>query len=290
MMCRLTSLSQPSCFKRPGPHRDLHSFPTRRSSDLVTRVLDEHAAFAGVEAGMTCGASGQHAIHHVNAKRDVIGDLFGAANAHEIARAVFRKEGGDFGGHGTSDFVRLAHGEAADGVTGEVEIEKLAGAFTAQVGESCALHDAKLPLLDWRAVAVSGFLKVRAGAASPSSGPLERSLRRFARRRSFDAFVEDHGDVGTQGELNFGDFLGREEMFGAVKMRTEAHAFVGNFAKFGKAEDLVAAGIRQNRAGPRHEPMQAAESANQFVTGTKIQMISVSENDFDAELFEHLLS
>src|SRR2546429_2732020 len=47
----------------------------------VTRVLDEHAAFAGVEAGMTCGASGQHAIHHVNAKRDVIGDLFGAANA-----------------------------------------------------------------------------------------------------------------------------------------------------------------------------------------------------------------
>src|SRR2546429_1482826 len=124
-----------------------------------TRVLDEHAAFAGVEAGMTCGASGQHAIHHVNAKRDVIGDLFGAANAHEIARAVFRKEGGDFGSHGTSDFVRLAHGEAADGVTGEVEIEKLAGAFTAQVGESCALHDAKLPLLDWRAVAVSGFLK-----------------------------------------------------------------------------------------------------------------------------------
>src|SRR5207253_5514972 len=70
--------------------------------------------------------------------------------------------------------------------------------------------------------------------------------------------------VGTQGELNFGDFLGREEMFGAVKMRTEAHAFVGNFAKFGKAEDLVAAGIRQNRAGPRHEPMQAAESANQI--------------------------
>src|SRR5438876_1693371 len=55
----------------------------------VTRVLDEHAAFAGVEAGMTCGASGQHAIHHVNAKRDVIGDLFGAANAHEIARAVY---------------------------------------------------------------------------------------------------------------------------------------------------------------------------------------------------------
>src|SRR5437879_13580623 len=79
-------------------------------------------------------------------------------------------------------------------------------------------------------------------------------------------------------------------MFGAVKMRTEAHAFVGNFAKFGKAEDLVAAGIRQNRAGTRHEPMQAAESANQFVTGTKIQMIGVSENDFDDELLEHHLN
>jgi len=36
--------------------------------------------------------------------------------------------------------------------------------------------------------------------------------------------------------------------------------------------------------------MQAAESANQFVTGPKIKMISVSENDLGAQLLERLLS
>src|SRR5207245_9050397 len=46
-------------------------------------------------------------------------DALPISNAHEIARAVFRKEGGDFGGHGTSDFVRLAH-EVTCAMTAEV--------------------------------------------------------------------------------------------------------------------------------------------------------------------------
>src|SRR5207245_11270207 len=58
----------------------------------VTRVLDEHAAFAGVEAGVARGASGEDAIHHVNAQRDVVGDLFRAADAHEIAWSILREK------------------------------------------------------------------------------------------------------------------------------------------------------------------------------------------------------
>ena len=58
-----------------------------------------------------------------------------------------------------------------------------------------------------------------------------------------DAFVEHHRDVGAERELNFGGFLGREEMLGAVEMRAESDAFVGDFAKVGKAEDLESAGI-----------------------------------------------
>src|SRR5207244_11638484 len=81
----------------------------------VTRVLDEHAAFAGVEAGMTCGASGQHAIHHVNVKRDVIGGLFGADNVHVIARAVYRMEDGDVVGLGSSLLVDLVNVDAVEG-------------------------------------------------------------------------------------------------------------------------------------------------------------------------------
>src|SRR5260370_18080037 len=54
----------------------------------VTRVLDEHAAFAGVEASVTRGASGKHAIHHVDAQSDVIGDLLGPAPPHALAQAI----------------------------------------------------------------------------------------------------------------------------------------------------------------------------------------------------------
>src|SRR2546425_9724819 len=91
----------------------------------IARVLDEHAALAGVEAGMTRGASGEDAIHHVNAERNAIGDLLGAADAHEITRVVNGQQRRYFGGHCDGDFVRLADRETPDSVAGKVEIEKL---------------------------------------------------------------------------------------------------------------------------------------------------------------------
>jgi hypothetical protein len=54
----------------------------------VASVLDEHAAFAGVEAGVTSGARGKNAIHHIDAESDVIGELLGTTDTHEIARAI----------------------------------------------------------------------------------------------------------------------------------------------------------------------------------------------------------
>jgi len=72
-------------------------------------------------------------------------------------------------------------------------------------------------------------------------------------------------------------------------MRAEAYALVGNLAQFGKAENLIAAGIGENSARPGHELMQAAELADQFVPGAQIKMIGVGEKDFRAELFERFL-
>ena len=255
----------------------------------VARVLDEHAALAGVEAGVARGARRQDTIHHVNTERDVVGDLFGAADAHEIARAIFGKKRRDFGGHGAGDLVRLANSKAADGVTWKIELEKLAGALAAQIRKSGALYDAELPLLRRLAIFLSGFLKTFAGAASPSRGALQRGFSLVARRGSFNAFVENHCDVGTEGQLNLGGFFGCEQMFGAVEMRSEAHAFIGNFAKFGKAEDLIATGIGQDGAGLGHELMQAAEAANQLMARTQIKMIGVGEDDFRAKFFERFL-
>jgi len=255
----------------------------------VTRVFDEHAAFAGVQAGMARGARRQDAVHHVNAERDVVGDLFGAAHAHEIARTVLWQQSGDFGSHFARGFVRFTDGQAADGVAGKIELEKLASAFTAKVGESRALHDAELPLLRTLAVAASGFLKMFARAAGPGGCTFHGGFGLLAWRGSFNAFVEDHGDVRTERKLNLCGFFRREQVLGAVEVRTKTHAFVGDAAKLGEAENLIAAGVGEDGVRPGHELMQATEAANQFVAGTQIKMIGVGEEDFRAQLFERFL-
>src|SRR5271157_479009 len=68
----------------------------------VARVLDVHAAFAGVEAGVARGARGQHAIHHVNAAGNVIGKLLWAPHTHQVARLFYRKKCCHLRGHFTS--------------------------------------------------------------------------------------------------------------------------------------------------------------------------------------------
>src|SRR5277367_3996149 len=78
-------------------------------------------------------------------------------------------------------------------------------------------------------------------------------------------------------------------MLGAVEVRTERDAFVGDFAQFAEAEYLKAARVGEDRSGPGHKFMQAAEFADEFVAGPQIQMISVGEQDLDAEVFEVLL-
>src|SRR5258708_7273864 len=135
----------------------------------VTRVLDEYSAFAGVEASVTRVASGEHAIHHVNPEGDVVGDLLGAADAHEIAQAILGQQSRCFGGHFTSDFVRLADSESTNGVARKIEIDKLARTFAAQIGKGRPLHDAKLPLAEI-AVAARAFLKIDTRAPRPEIG------------------------------------------------------------------------------------------------------------------------
>src|SRR5580704_16844570 len=65
----------------------------------VTRVLDEHAAFARIETCVAGGARRQYAVHHVDAEGDVVGDLLGLSYAHQVARTVPRQARCDFAGH-----------------------------------------------------------------------------------------------------------------------------------------------------------------------------------------------
>ncbi len=72
-------------------------------------------------------------------------------------------------------------------------------------------------------------------------------------------------------------------------MRTENYTVIGDFAEIGKAENLKAAGISEDRARPGHETVQPPETADSFVAWPKIKMIGVAEQNLNAQLAERLL-
>ena len=78
-------------------------------------------------------------------------------------------------------------------------------------------------------------------------------------------------------------------MLGAVEVRAEAHTFIGDLPQFRETENLVAAGIGEDRAVPRHEFVQAAEFADERMPRPQIQMIRVSKDDLRAERFQRFL-
>ena len=62
----------------------------------ITRILNKHTAFARIEASMPRRSSRQHAIHHVDTERDVIGNLLRLSNAHQVTWPFARQKRGHF--------------------------------------------------------------------------------------------------------------------------------------------------------------------------------------------------
>ena len=251
----------------------------------VTSVLDEDAAVPGEKASVAGAARWEDAIHHVDAAGNVIGDLLGASHAHEVTGLFGGKKRSDFGSDFTGDFVRFADGETADGVAGKIESDKVIGGFAAQMRVRAALNDAEHHLT----LRVSVLAEIFERASGPCEGARGGGGGAVFGGGGFDAFIEYHDDVGAEGKLDFDGAFGREEMFGAVDVRAEGDAVVGDFAKIGEAEDLVAAGVGDDGMRPGHEFMEAAQFANQSGAGAKIQMVGVGEDDLRAEGFEGFL-
>src|SRR5205823_5251891 len=81
-----------------------------------------------------------------------------------------------------------------------------------------------------------------------------------------------------------GGFRG-EGVKGAIQMRAELYAVIGELTEAAQAEDLKAAGIGEDGVGPGHETMQTAELADKLGAGTQEQVIGVRQQDLDAQLF-----
>src|ERR1700735_1935580 len=76
----------------------------------ILRAANQQAALRREEAAVASAARGEHAVHHVDAERDVVGELLGLADSHEIARAAGRKPRGDCARDLASEGIRFARG------------------------------------------------------------------------------------------------------------------------------------------------------------------------------------
>jgi len=100
--------------------------------------------------------------------------------------------------------------------------------------------------------------------------------------RQLDAFVELHGDVGAEQELDLDRAFRAELDHGAVEMRAEGYRLLVDLAQFRERHDLETAGIGKDRVRPVHEPVQPAERRDPLGARPQHQVIGVAEHDVGA--------
>src|SRR5215204_4302180 len=87
------------------------------------------------------------------------------------------------------------------------------------------------------------------------------------------ALVQHHGHVRTQILLHPGRQLRRKYVPRAVIDRGELYALLRDTSRLGKREDLVAAGVRKDRAIPAHKAVESPGSPYEVRARSQIQML-----------------
>ncbi len=168
----------------------------------------------------------------------------------------------------------LTDRESPDGDAGEVQGSDVSGRMRPQVGEDAPLHDPEQRLI----VAPLG--------AQAAFGPHVRALQRLlvvGPVMRLGALVEHHDDIRPEVLLGGDDQLGREAVRRTVEVRLEGDTVVVDLATVGEREDLEAAEVREQRAVPGHEGVQAAALRHAACPGAQVKMVGVGQHQAGAE-------
>ena len=174
---------------------------------------------SGAVSGNTCR---EYAVKHINAQVYRFYNAVGSAYAHQITCLILRHQLGGLRKDIVHHRLRLAYGQTADTVAGEVKLRQLLYAHAAQLGIHTALHDTEHGLVLTR-------MSFQA-ALGPTCGTLGRTLGIIKISGIRDAFIKGHRDISAQGLLYLSRNLRGKELLAAVDMRTEHYAFFGDFA------------------------------------------------------------
>ena len=98
------------------------------------------------------------------------------------------------------------------------------------------------------------------------------------------ALVQSHDDVRADDALGVHVVLRGKGMAGAVDVRGEPAAFLGELADRSEGEDLEAAAVREDGPIPMLELVQAAGLPEGVQAGTEVEVVGVAEDDLGLDV------
>lgn len=227
---------------------------------------------------------GQHAIEHVDSLGHAVPEIFRRADAHQVSRLSL----GQLRRHDVQHFrhfrFRFTDAETPDGNARDIRRGSKLSAQLAQLGFHAALANAKEHAL----AGTIGLGERRDAPLQPPMGAHGCVVNLARLGRESDEMIERHHDVRAELRLDIDCALGRQHVQRTILMRTETHAFFGDFGLLCKREDLESTAVRQNWPLPAHERVEPASRVDELWSWPQHQVICVCEDDLRPESF-HLV-
>ena len=98
--------------------------------------------------------------------------------------------------------------------------------------------------------------------------------------------VEYHRDIRSEFFLNLDTSLRTQFDFGTVNVRPKRRARLLDLGQLGQAENLKSATVGQHGPFPTHEFLKSAQLLNDLGARSKVEVISVSQDDLRIGLFD----
>jgi hypothetical protein len=150
-------------------------------------------------------------------------------------------------------------------------LDKSGGAFLSQLRIQRALHDGEERL--------RRVFACREAAGGPALRDLQGLPRRFFIGGARDALVEHHHDVAADAALRLDAQLRAEEDAAVIDIALKHRTLLRHRPRVRQREDLITTRVREHRARPFHEAMNAAHLLKHLRPWPQQQVVGVREQN-----------
>ena len=237
---------------------------------------------------MATVAGGDHAVEQIDPHRHRVHDVDGFSETHQVAGCALLEFVVGAGDRIPAFCAFLTEAESAVGVAVEADVPGQSCALPAPLFRDASLHDSKHRLL---------FVLAGLGAAfRPAQGAVERrfeggfdlraALGCVAVGERSQAFVEHHRDITAEGFLDPDHALRGQQPPGAVQRGGERHSLVGHRDPMRQGRHLETTAVRQPGTLPTREAVQAAQTFDDRLAGSFVEVIGVGQQDLRPEVHQ----